>query len=1175
MRRSISLCVLCVSYLVAAVPARAATLTVCASGCGYSDIQPAIDAAHYGDTILLRAGQTFIGHYKLRAKLGTGWITIRSDASDSQLPPAGTRLIPSDRPGGNTPTSLLPRILGKGGTLKTTPVLRTEPGAHGYRIQYVELDGTAQLGYETLIYLGDDTAAATAYDLALEHVYIHGHKYKGQKRGISLNSGATSITDSYITDIRAVHADSQAIAAYNGTGPYTITNNHLEAAGENILFGGADPAIPNLVPADAQIRRNLFTKPLAWRNEILAIPGAVRAVAQTGGSLTAGTHYFRVVAVMITGTRTVVSRPSAEVSAVVSSSGKVTVSWSAIAGADKYRVYRGTAAAAENVYTETATAVTSLAYTGSGETAGTPAASGTMWVVKNIFEVKNGERLTVDGNIFENIWASGQFGHAIVLTPRNSGGTATWARVKDVVFTNNLVRHATAVMNISAFDDNSPSGRTTNVTVRNNVFEDIDPTKWGGGAKTFTLQGGPAGVIIDHNTIIDTNSSVVYASGAPAAGFVYRNNISRYGTYGIMGGASSPGLPTIAQYFPQSNITCNVFAGGKASLYPTPNAFLTEAQWTTSFMDYAGGNYQLLPDSVVGSLRCGNSIAGADYKSFTAAQGGAATPTPTPVPPATNAAPTASVGGPYAGVPGQNLVVDGSGSHDTDGTIVTYHWSWGDQVLVRAADLSGTAIHGSEWSRLADATAAGGAALNNPDHAVAKRTTAQATPASYVEFKVSVAAGTPYQLWMRTRAANDSSANDSLFVQFSGAVDASGGALARIGTTNAIAVILEEGTGAGLSGWGWNDGDYGALAGPVYFASSGAQTIRIQQREDGIEWDQLLLTSASNASTRPGLPRGDATILPTSYGTGSGVTAQHTYGRPGLYPITLTVSDNGGASAGASTSATIASTGSTLVADAGGPYSGGINGAVTFAGTGTRVPSGSTAQYVWTFGDDIVLHASQLVIAGSAWRKVSDTTAADGVAIENPNLSAAKITSANAAPSSYVEGTFRAAAGVPYRVWLRLRAANDDWANDSLFVQFSGAVTSGGSATSRIGTTNALEVVLEDGAGAGVSQWGWADSGYGTLGAPVYFNQDGEQTIRIQQREDGVRIDQIVISTDTYYDVAPGPLQGDKTIVPVTGADVTGVTVHHAYRRAGVYPIVLQVRSGSAASEDRTTATIK
>jgi hypothetical protein len=307
------------------------------------------------------------------------------------------------------------------------------------------------------------------------------------------------------------------------------------------------------------------------------------------------------------------------------------------------------------------------------------------------------------------------------------------------------------------------------------------------------------------------------------------------------------------------------------------------------------------------------------------------------------------------------------------------------------------------------------------------------------------------------------------------------------------------------------------------------------------------------------------------------VTAAHTYGRAAVYPVTLRVTDNDGASAEASTTATIASTStaSTLVADAGGPYSGAVNGANTFDGGATRVPSGSTAQYTWSFGDDIVLHASQLTTAGSAWRKVTDTSAADAAAVENPNLGTAKITAASAAPSSYVEGTFRVAAGVPYRVWLRMRAANDDWANDSVFVQFSGSVTSAGAAAWRIGTTSSLEIVLEDGKGAGVSQWGWADSGYGTLGAPVYFNQDGEQTIRIQQREDGVRIDQIVISTDAYYDAAPGPLMGDKTIVPVAAADAIGVMVQHAYRRAGVYPIVLQVRTGSSTSEDRTTATIK
>ena len=151
--------------------------------------------------------------------------------------------------------------------------------------------------------------------------------------------------NSYISDIKAVNADSQAINGYNGAGPFTIENNYLEAAGENVLFGGADPAVTNLVPSDIVLRRNHLFKPLAWRNAILAAAGEpARAPAGSGGALASGTHYFRVVALMATGTRTANSAPSAEVSATVSSGGSVTVSWSKVAGADKYRVYRGTTA---------------------------------------------------------------------------------------------------------------------------------------------------------------------------------------------------------------------------------------------------------------------------------------------------------------------------------------------------------------------------------------------------------------------------------------------------------------------------------------------------------------------------------------------------------------------------------------------------------------------------------------------------------------------------------------------------------------------------------------------------------------------------------------------------------------------------------------------------------------
>jgi len=166
-----------VVLLLGSVRSEAATRTVCASGCSYTDIQAAIDAAAFGDTILLRAGETYIGHYTLRVKTGSGVIVIRSDAADSSLPAAGERLVPSGRPGGTTDTKLLARLIGRGGAYKTMPLLRTEPGAHGYRVQFVDFDGVAHIGYETLIQMGEDTTVAPPYDVTFDRVYIHGDRY--------------------------------------------------------------------------------------------------------------------------------------------------------------------------------------------------------------------------------------------------------------------------------------------------------------------------------------------------------------------------------------------------------------------------------------------------------------------------------------------------------------------------------------------------------------------------------------------------------------------------------------------------------------------------------------------------------------------------------------------------------------------------------------------------------------------------------------------------------------------------------------------------------------------------------------------------------------------------------------------------------------------------------------
>src|SRR6185369_7660576 len=88
-----------VAFLSVVLPARstsAATRTVCATNCSYSDFQAALNDAQPGDTILLRAGETFVGNFVLPAKAGNGLpILIRSDAADTTLPKDGVRLVPA------------------------------------------------------------------------------------------------------------------------------------------------------------------------------------------------------------------------------------------------------------------------------------------------------------------------------------------------------------------------------------------------------------------------------------------------------------------------------------------------------------------------------------------------------------------------------------------------------------------------------------------------------------------------------------------------------------------------------------------------------------------------------------------------------------------------------------------------------------------------------------------------------------------------------------------------------------------------------------------------------------------------------------------------------------------------------------------------------------------------
>ncbi len=199
------------------------------------------------------------------------------------------------------------------------------------------------------------------------------------------------------------------------------------------------------------------------------------------------------------------------------------------------------------------------------------------------------------------------------------------------------------------------------------------------------------------------------------------------------------------------------------------------------------------------------------------------------------------------------------------------------------------------------------------------------------------------------------------------------------------------------------------------------------------------------------------------------------------------------------------------------------------------------ATYTATFtssaaSSDIVLYASDTTGFAGMWQLVPDSSAAAGMRIHTPDGSEPRPPAPLASPRSWVEWSFSAVAGQPYRLWIRGKAELNDPASDTAWVQFSGSVTSGGAAANRVGTTSAIQWSVSDCASCSPSGWGWQDNAMGAAFGPLlYFATTGLQTIRVQVRDDGLSIDQIVLSPQTYLNASPGVTKNDTTIVSKPG----------------------------------------
>lgn len=305
-----------------------------------------------------------------------------------------------------------------------------------------------------------------------------------------------------------------------------------------------------------------------------------------------------------------------------------------------------------------------------------------------------------------------------------------------------------------------------------------------------------------------------------------------------------------------------------------------------------------------------------------------------------NNPPTADANGPYIGTQGALVIFDGSGSADTDGSIVQYTWDFGDG----ATETSVTVSHTYQRTGTYDVTLTVTDDIGDSDTAITTATvgTGNRPP--------SAAPQGPYTSAPGVEIAFDGSGSSdpdgsivSYAWDFGDGANSTGATTSHAynvqGTYN-LSLTVTDDSGAADSASTTVTIDPAnqaptANAGGPYNASS----------------DEALVFDGTGSSD----PDGSISSYAWDFGdgsTGSGATPNHVYAAAGSYNVSLTVTDDGGLSHSDTTSVTVGEvTRQPPVADANGPYSGTIGLLVSFDSNGSSAANGSIVTYTWDFGD--------------------------------------------------------------------------------------------------------------------------------------------------------------------------------------------------------------------------------
>jgi hypothetical protein len=190
--------------------------------------------------------------------------------------------------------------------------------------------------------------------------------------------------------------------------------------------------------------------------------------------------------------------------------------------------------------------------------------SGKPFIVKNLFELKNAQRVLLEGNVMENSWGGfSQTGFAILLMAKNQSNKCPACRVTDVTVRYNRIAHVASGFQIATARSaaGGSSSGTERISIHDVIFEDLGGPTYGGlGTLAQVTSSEPAlkDVSFDHVTAFPPGALFImggFLEDGQISNFTFTNNLVAAGKVDIV---PSGGGPKSCSYQPAKQTPAGV-----------------------------------------------------------------------------------------------------------------------------------------------------------------------------------------------------------------------------------------------------------------------------------------------------------------------------------------------------------------------------------------------------------------------------------------------------------------------------------------------------------------------------------------------------------------------------------------------------------------------------------------